>query len=502
MMEGTKRQGTEALVNLAARRSIILPAFSPYGELGGFYDYGPIGIRIRHNIESTWRRHFIEAMGNVEVDTTIIGPEIVFQASGHLGNFSDPITVCSKCKTSYRVDKLLEELFQGKGDKKSVDRVKTSRLPELEQMMVDNGVKCEKCGTPLKKADTFNLMLGTSIGPMGGTSGYLRPETAQGIFIDFKNIFRNLGLKLPVGIGQIGKAFRNEISPRRMLIRMREFSQMELEFFFDPEEKELIINGENVGDGFLNQRVNFVTREMQLENSGKDFIEITLDEGLKNGYIPNKLFAYLMFRAGEFMDRLGFPTDSFRFRQQLEHELPHYSKGNIDVEARHDDGFEELIGIAYRTDYDLSNHAKFSKSDMSVVNGEKKLVPHVVEISFGLDRIFWVLLSNSLRKDDKREWDLLLLNQDVAPYKYAVYPLQKDEGLVKKAQEILKGLNANGTYSYYSLSGSIGKRYAKSDETGIPFAITVDFTTLEDGTVTVRDARTGEQVRKSSSEIR
>ncbi|MDE1811012.1 MAG: glycine--tRNA ligase, partial [Candidatus Micrarchaeota archaeon] len=186
-MSGQTKQGTESLVNLAARRSIILPAFAPYGELGGFYDYGPLGTRIKHNIEAAWRQHFIDGMGNVEIDTTIIGPEIVFQASGHLGNFTDPITVCSKCKTSYRVDKLLEEIFLGKGDKKSAELAKISRLPELEQMLKDNNAKCEKCGTPLHKADTFNLMLGTSIGPMGGTSGYLRPETAQGIFIDFKN---------------------------------------------------------------------------------------------------------------------------------------------------------------------------------------------------------------------------------------------------------------------------------------------------------------------------
>ncbi|MDE1811105.1 MAG: glycine--tRNA ligase, partial [Candidatus Micrarchaeota archaeon] len=330
----------------------------------------------------------------------------------------------------------------------------------------------------------------------------LRPETAQGIFIDFKNIFRNLGLKLPIGIGQVGKAFRNEISPRRMLIRMREFSQMELEFFFDPEEKELVINGEAVGEKFLKEKVNFVTRAMQQENSGKEFEQISLEDGLEKGYIPNKLFAYLMFNAKRYMTGLGFNDDAFRFRQQLEHELPHYSKGNIDVEARHDSGFEELIGIAYRTDFDLRNHEKFSKSDMAVVNGEKKIVPHVVEISFGLDRIFWVLLSNSLYKDEKREWDLLLLNESVAPYKYAVYPLQKDEKIMAKAQEIVKQLSSNGVYPYFSASGSIGKRYAKSDETGIPNAITVDFTSLEDGTVTIRDARTGEQVRKSSSEIR
>jgi len=501
-MEALNKQGVDALVNLSTRRGIIIPAFAPYGELGGFYDYGPIGLRIRHNIEKIWRWHFIEGMGNVEIDTTIIGPEIVFQASGHLGNFTDPITVCSKCKTSFRVDKLLEELFLKKGDKASAEKAKISKLPELEQMLEDNNAKCEKCGTPLHKASTFNLMLGTSVGPMGGTQGYLRPETAQGIFIDFKNIFRTLALKLPIGIGQVGKAFRNEISPRRMLIRMREFSQMELEFFFDPEEKELKINNELVDDSFLKEKVNFVTRGMQTENSGKEFEQITLEEGLSKGYIPNKLFAYLMFRAKQFMTGIGFEESAFRFRQQLEHELPHYSKGNIDVEARHDAGFEELIGIAYRTDFDLRNHEKFSKSDMSIVNGEKKLVPHVVEISFGLDRIFWVLLSNSVHKEEKREWSLLLLNKYIAPYDYAVYPMQKDEKLVEKALEISKELKARGVSTFFNISSSIGKSYAKSDETGIPFAITVDYTTLEDGTVTVRDAKTAEQVRKKPSEIR
>lgn len=497
-----EKQSTEALVNLAARRSIILPAFAPYGELGGFYDYGPIGLRVRNNIENAWRTQFIDGMGNVEIDTTIIGPEIVFEASGHLGNFKDPITVCSKCKTSYRVDKLLEEFFVKKHDKKSAEKAaKLAKMPDFEHMLKDNHIKCEKCGNLLHKVETFNLMLNTKVGPMGGTQGYLRPETAQGIFIDFKNIFRNLGLRLPIGIGQVGKAFRNEISPRRMLIRMREFSQMELEYFFDPDETKLVINNEEVPDRFLKEKVNFITRDQQHANTGIDFEQMTLEKGLKDGYIPNKLFAYLMYQAKQFMLNIGFDDKAFRFRQQLTDELPHYSKGNIDVEARHDEGFEELIGIAYRTDFDLRNHEKFSKSDMSIVNGEKKLVPHVVEISFGLDRMFWVLLSNSIHKDKTREWDLLLLNDTVAPYRYAVYPLQKDEKLIAKATELNKKLNKRGISTFFSVTGSIGKRYAKSDETGIPNAITVDYQTIEDGTVTVRHANDSKQERLKESEI-
>ncbi len=497
-----KKQNTEALVNLAVRRAIILPAFNIYGEIGGFYDYGPLGFRIRNNIIKEWRSTFIESLGNLEVETTLIAPSVVFEASGHLKNFADPIITCKKCSKSHRADKLLEELYQKKNDLEKLSGIKKMSFKDMGAAVEAEKIRCDGCGEPLKsEVQSFNLMMGTKIGPTGDLQAYMRPETAQGIFMDFKAIHRTGGMKLPIAIGQIGKAFRNEISPRRILIRMREFTQMELEYFFDPDEKDILINNRRPDLAkALATRLNFLSADLQA--SGKaEYEQITLKECVAKGYVPNEFMAYMLSIESELLGRIGFKPEDIRFRQIVKEELPHYSKGNIDVEARIDSGFEEIIGNAYRTDFDLRNHEKYSKSDMSIMNGEKKLVPHVVELSFGLDRIFWTLLANSLYVDDKRGWEVLDINRAAAPYAYVVFPLQKDEKLESKALEVSDGLTKKGITNYYSASGSIGKRYARADETGIPYAITVDYQSLEDGTVTVRDRGTAEQIRKKISEI-
>ncbi len=494
------KQKLESLSNLAVRRSLILSAFNPYGTMVGFYDYGPVGLKIRNNIESLWRSTFIERLGNVEIDTTLISPEIVFEASGHLKKFTDPIAVCAKCGYSHRADKVLEALFTKQNDKAKADSIKILPIAEMERLMKENNVKCEKCGTPLPKVEVFNLMFGTKIGPLRSIQGYLRPETAQGIFIDFKEIFRNTGLKLPVGIGQTGKAFRNEISPRQELIRMREFLQMELEYFFDPENKDLVIANEPVDEKTLaGMKLNMLTRDQQKSN--EEAKEMLVGDALRDGIIPNKLFAYLLTIEQEFLLSLGFQKESFRFRQMMPEELPHYSKGNIDLEVHVDDDYIEVAGNAYRTDFDLSNHQAFSKSDMSVVNENKKLIPHVVELSFGLDRLFWTLLATNLYMDEKRGWELLLLTEKSTPYRYAVFPLQKDDKLTEKALALNRSLASRGISTYYSQTGSIGKRYARADEIGVLNSITIDFQTLEDGTVTVRNVKDTTQVRKQISEI-
>ena len=492
-----KKQNVEALVNLAARRAIILPAFSIYGDIGGFYDYGPLGTRIRHNIVREWRNTFIESLGNLEVETTLIAPSVVFEASGHLKNFADPIITCKKCSKSHRADKLLEELYEKRNDIESISKIKKMSFQEMGNAVAAEKIKCDSCGDPLPgSVQSFNLMMGTKIGPKADVQAYMRPETAQGIFMDFKAIHRTGGMKLPIAVGQIGKAFRNEISPRKMLIRMREFTQMELEYFIDPDDKEIRLNNRNVDiESALGTEVNFLSSDLQA--SGKaEYEPMSLKACLDKGYIPNAFLAYMLYIEKGFMERLGFKSEHIRFRQIVKEELPHYSKGNIDVEARLDAGFEEIIGNAYRTDFDLKNHETYSKNDLSIINGEKKLVPHVVELSFGLDRIFWTLLANSLYMDEKRGWEVLDLNRMSAPYAYVVLPLQKDDKLEEKALTISDALSKRGIPNYYASSGSIGKRYARADESGIPYAITVDYQTLEDGTVTVRDRGTAEQTRK------
>jgi glycyl-tRNA synthetase len=228
---------------------------------------------------------------------------------------------------------------------------------------------------------------------------------------------------------------------------------------------------------------------------------MTVGDALRDGIIPNKLFAYLLTIEQEFLLSLGYPKDVIRFRQMMVEELPHYSKGNIDLEVRVDDDFIEVAGNAYRTNFDLSNHQAFSKADMSIVNDGKKLIPHVVELSFGLDRLFWTLLANTLYMDDKRGWELLLLTEKSTPYRYAVFPLQKDDKLVEKALAISRSLASKGISTYFSQTGSIGKRYARADEIGVLNSITVDFQTLEDNTVTIRSVKDTTQVRKPISEI-
>ncbi len=489
------------LENLAYRRGIIIPAFKPYGELAGFYDYGPIGTAIRNRLESHWRRTFIEKMGNLEISTTLIAPEKVFEASGHLANFTDPVTNCKKCHASYRADKLLEEFYEKKGDAKMAEAAKHMPFKDLDEEIKKNGIKCQKCGGELSDAEPFNLMLGTKIGPYGGVQGYLRPETAQGIFMDFKQVFRDGGYKLPLAVGQVGKAFRNEISPRRMLIRMREFSQMELEYFFDPESASLSINGEEIDESVFSEKINLLTAEMQENSSDEKYMGISIAECMSKGYIPNKLFAYCIYKETRFMEELGFEKDSVRFRQVLKSELPHYSKGNFDMEVDFFGSFEEVSGTAYRTDFDLMNHQKYSNEDMSVINSDKKIVPHVVEVSFGLDRLFWTLLGSKLFKDEKRGWDVLMLNDYTSPYDYAIFSLQRDDNLNKKAIEIRNVLLSKGMRVFLAQSGSIGKRYAKADETGIHYAITVDYQTLEDGTVTIRDSYDTSQKRVRIEDI-
>jgi glycyl-tRNA synthetase len=495
-----KKLDLQSLSNLLARRGIVIPSSSAYGELGGFYDYGPIGLRVRKRIEENWRSFFIDGMGNYEIETAIVGPQAVFEASGHLSKFNDPISVCKKCGNSHRADKLLEEYFTRKKDLKAVDSLKSMSNSDFGALLKEHGIKCEKCGEPLSDVESFNLMLGTKIGASGKIQGYMRPETAQGIFLDFKDIFRIYGLKLPVGIGQVGKVYRNEISPRNMLLRMREFSQMELEYFFDPDDKELEINGEIINDSFKRETINFFSREDQKAGKGP-YSPITIGEGMETGMIPNALFGYLVYMEKMFVERLGFGKESIRFRQALEDELPHYSRGNIDLEANLGNGFEEIAGNAYRTDFDLGNHEKHSNKDFHVVNGDRKILPHVVELSFGWDRLFYCLMYDRLYHDEERGWDVLLLNMNTAPFDFAVFPLQKDDGLIAEAMKINKELIRMGYKTQYSASGSIGKRYAKADEIGINHAITVDYKTLEDGTVTVRNISDAKQERIGKADI-
>ncbi len=482
-----------AAEDIIKRRAIFYRSFGIYAEVGGFYDYGPIGLKIKRNIETAWRRLFPEGLGLLEVETSMVLPEVVLKASGHLATFTDPVGVCTSCHTPYRLDKLLEEYYESRGDSESLSGVKRLKLNDLAARIASAGIKCEKCGGTIGNPENFNLMFKTQIGQKGTDVAYLRPETAQGIFVDFKDIYRAYGLKLPCGISQVGKVFRNEISPRQQLVRVREFTQMETEIFIDKDAKFDGFGGVDFSEA-RNEKIPFIRRGEDSES------ELTINELLGDGAIPNEYFAILLYKEKELAELLGLEKGRYRFRQLEKEELPHYSMGNIDLEVKTSYGYIEVAGNAHRSDYDLSSHAKLSGKDLSVLSNEKKVLPHVIEASIGIDRLLFSIIDGAVR-DDGRGWKFLALKGSVAPYLYAVFPLQKDEALIKKAREIKAELETKHVASLYAEAGSIGKRYARADEIGIPNAITVDFETLEDKMITIRDRDSSKQVRKGIAEI-
>ena len=491
MQKNDKESNASSIVE---RRGIYYQAFDIYSGVSGFYDYGPIGLRIKRNIETVWRSIFVDWLGSLEVDTTTIVPEVVLQASGHVATFTDPVSRCKKCGTSYRVDKLLEEFYEKSNDKEALIELKKLDKKGMQKKLLEHGLKCQNCAGELSDIEDFHLMFKLQIGQEKENIGYLRPETAQGIFVDFKNLSKIYGLKLPVAIAQAGKAYRNEISPRQQLVRVREFTQMETEIFFDPDEEQSSFNDLNI-DAMLDSKVNFAPSEVEEK-------VYAIKELLEKKYIPNKLFAMCIYSELKMLERLGISDKNiYVFRQLQKEELPHYSKGNVDLEIKTVYGNIEVSGIAYRTDYDLSQHAKLSGKDISMSLNGKKVVPHVVEASIGLDRLMFSVLDNSVQEGKERGWEWLKLNEEISPYQYAVFPLQNDEDLYKKAQEVLALLKEKKVSAYIAKSGSIGKRYARADEIGVPLAITCDYDTLKDNTVTIRNRDTTEQVRKKITEI-
>ncbi len=473
----------DEIIDVCLRRGIVFPTAEIYGGAGGFFEFGPIGELLRQNLINLWREHFIRSEENIyEISGSTILPEKVFAASGHLDTFNDPLTQCEKCKSMFRVDHLLQEAepetnFDG------------LPLDELEKELKRLNIVCPKCKGPLGPPRQFNLMFETHIGASSGQRGFLRPETAQNIFLNFRRITHSMRAKLPFGIAQIGKAYRNEISPRNFLIRMREFEQMEIEMFVDPEK----LNEHPRWDEISDIEITILTREAQENGSGptKYSVEQALDQGL----IPNQFFGYYMALESEFIKSLGVPEDKFWFRHLLDKETAHYSKANYDLEIEFPFGIVECIGNAYRTDYDLKKHAEKSKTKLHLTTDDgRKVIPHVIEPSFGVQRLFYILLLSSYRNDD-RDWTWFQFPYSVAPYEVVVAPLMKKDGLKEAAYDFFWELKDEGIDAIYDESGQIGKRYARSDEIGVPFVLTIDYQSLEDETVTIRDRDTMKQYR-------
>ena len=439
----------EKIVALCKSRGYVYPGSEIYGGLANTRDYGPLGNELKNNIKAAWRKKFIQEQPNiVGLDAAILMNPETWVASGHVGGFSDPLIDCKECKTRHRADKLIEEWAHEQGKDMIADGMTDEQLINF---INENKIPCPNCGkTNFTDIRKFNLMFKTFQGVTEDKTAeiYLRPETAQGIFVNFKNVLRTTRKKMPMGIAQIGKSFRNEITPGNFTFRTREFEQMELEFFCKPGT------------------------DLEWHEYWKSFCKKWLLD-------------------------LGMKEENLRLRDHSKEELSHYSNATTDIEFAFPFGWGELWGIADRTDFDLRNHMECSKQDMTYLDQEtgEKYIPYCIEPSLGADRVALAFLCNAYEEEEIAEGDVrtvLHLHPALAPYKVAVLPLSKK--LSEKAEEVYSNL-AKKFMCDYDEAGSIGKRYRREDEIGTPYCVTIDFDTLEDNCVTIRDRDTMEQVR-------
>jgi len=478
----------EEITNLALRRALFFPSAEIYPSApSGFWEFGPVGNAIRRKIVDFWRKELVEKEGMMEIDGAQILPEDVFKASGHLESFNDPIVQCKKCHALNRADKLIATV--------SGDTVPESlATPELDKLIKKHKVQCPKCkGNDFDKVRNFNMMMGLQVGATGDQPAYLRPETCQSIFLDFKRLYKIHRGDLPLGIAQAGKSFRNEIAPRNTLLRQREFGQMEIELFFNPDK----INEVELFDEVKGYKLN-----LMLLKDGKVH-KVSCQQAASKKIVSGKFIAYYLARVQQFYAKIGIPLEKMRFRELDKDEKAFYAKETWDFEVETDLGWIELMACNYRTDYDLAGHSKQSKQELSVNEGGKKFVPHVFELSAGLDRSFYVILDLSFRKEKrgKEERSFLSLHPRIAPFVAGVFPLVKKDGLAEKARDVFNALNNSGFDILFDASGSIGKRYARVDEVGCPWAITLDYDSLKDNSVTLRDRDSMKQKRVPSEKL-
>ncbi|MFB6203838.1 MAG: glycine--tRNA ligase [Candidatus Nanohaloarchaea archaeon] len=550
---------SEELDEIARRRGFYSQTAESYGGVAGFYTFGPEGAELKRNIENSWRDWFRIREGHREIEAPTIMPEPIFESSGHLDGFDDMIIECPECGTSSRADHLVE-------DNTDIEEAESFSTDQIEALIEDHDLCCPTCGHDLTgiEVDDFNLMFSTNIGPGDSSPGYLRPETAQGIFAEFPRFKEYAREQLPFAITQLGKAYRNEISPRNALVRVREFTQAELEHFIDPERDEPEL--EKVEDIEL----KLYPAEKQGEG---EYVRATVREAVENGIIESEWIAYYLGLAKQWYMSIGVDMDRFRFRQHLEGERAHYATDCWDAESEVDGDWIEIAGFAYRGCYDLKKHHENSEDDFRIfrqydepktvedktVNpdmgylgpeyGEKagdiaesleklaedepeafdsdhvtvtvgdeefeipsgkanfsveekekngeKFLPHVVEPSFGIGRTVYTVLAHRMEEEEIEDGErtVMRFSPEIAPTEVAVLPLMDKEGMGEKAEELVRRLRAESFSVSADTSGSIGRRYRRQDEVGTPVCVTVDYETLEEGTVTLRDRDSTEQAR-------
>ena len=427
----------EKLVSLCKRRGFVFQSSEIYGGFSAIYDYGPLGVELKNNISKLWWKEMTQVNQNiVGIDSSILMHPKIWEASGHVGAFNDPLVDCKQCNSRYRADEFSQQF---------------SAINWSE-------TKCPNCGTigSLTEPRQFNLMFKTNVGPIedAGSLAFLRPETAQGIYVNYKLVQGSMRLKIPFGIAQIGKAFRNEIIARNFIFRTREFEQMEMQYFVKPD---------------------------------------TDDEELETW--KDKRFKF-------YLDHLGINNKNLRFKQHGDGELAHYAKEAWDIEYNFPFGWSEIEGIHNRTDYDLTRHEEFSGKNLSFVDqvNNDKYLPYIIETSAGLNRMLLAVLANAYWEDKENDRIVMKINPKIAPIKAVICPLTKKDGLPEKAKEVMDSLKRNFKV-IFDQQGSIGKRYYRQDEAGTPFGITIDHRTLDDGTITLRHRDNQKQDRISIDQI-
>jgi glycyl-tRNA synthetase len=551
-----------AINELARRRGFFWPSFEIYGGSGGFVTYGSLGARLKQNIEAKLRELFVRKIGIYEMESSVIAPAKVFEASGHVDHFKEPMVECQNCHTRFRADHLLE----GKGI--SSAEAEKMTLEEIKEEIERHGVVCPDCGGKFGEPQRYLTMFETTIGPYSGAVGYGRPEAAQNIFVEFNRLYTGARERLPFGVIQIGHALRNEISPRQGLIRLREFTISDLEFFFDPEEPCCHLVPE-----IEKEVLPILLCETRLKEC-EDTTDLTVKEALDRKIIRCEWQAFFMAMAKKLLVELGVPAEKQRFIEKLTWEKAHYSSQSFDQEVLVDRwGWVEVSGHAYRTDYDLKCHMQASGVDMTVYKEYKnpvekemltvkpvmsklgpvykgeaakvaalltkapaqevadamkqqgfyvvenyeikadqveislqktivrgtRFVPHVVEPSFGSDRLFYVALEYAYGVKEDRV--VLGFPRAIAPIQVGVYPLMSKDGLDTKAVQVQRLLANEGFMTELDEAGSIGRRYARADEAGVQLGVTVDYDTLNDETVTVRDRDSWLQVRPAIKDL-
>ncbi len=558
MSDEQKTPDKLTLVNeLARRRGFFWQSYEIYGGVGGFVTYGHLGAKLKQNIERKLRELFVNKLGILEIDSPIIAPSQVFVASGHVDHFKEPMVECRKCRKNFRADHLLQEI--AKIDETEAEKLS---LEELKEAIEKDEIKCPECGGAFNEPKQFLTMFKTTIGPYSEAVGYGRPEAAQGIFVEFNRLYNMAREKLPFGALQIGHALRNEISPRQGLIRLREFTIADLEFFFDPEEPSSYLLQD-----VESEKLRLLLAKTKLKSSER-ITEISVKEALEKKLIKCEWQAFFMALAKKLLVDLGVPSKKQRFIEKLPWERAHYSLQSFDQQVYLERwGWTEVSGHAYRTDYDLRSHMQASGVDMTVfkehdkpvekeqhvmipvkakigpifkkeaakieemlskvdpkeaeeafkktgyfklgqhkilpeyvhlkyekiVERGRRFVPHVIEPSFGSDRLLYVAFEHAYHV--KKDRAVLSFPRDIAPLQMGVYPLVSKDGLPEKTMKLHQMLLAEGFAAEYDETGSIGRRYARADEIGIPLGVTVDYDTLKDNTVTIRDRDSWKQVR-------